>query len=206
MTRSEQVQYIKGNYLDIPIKTLASKLGRSQTFVRKVLNDEKLHIPKRIIEARKKASRFKKGQKVFNKGIPRSEWMSKEGIEKCKSTQYKKGNLPENSLYNGAVNLRKDSTSGYHYYYVRISKAKWIPFHRHLWEQVYGKIPEGCNIQFKDGNSLNVTLENLYLINKKNQVVINKKGGRKIPFELVDTIKLINELKNKIKEHEKQDV
>ena len=45
-----------------------------------------------------------------------------------------------------------------------------MPKHRWLWEQAYGEIPKGHNVQFKDNNPLNCVLENLYLITRDEQV------------------------------------
>lgn len=52
------------------------------------------------------------------------------------------------------------------YYYIRISKAKWVLYQRYLWEQKNGKIPKGMLIIFKDKNPLNCVLENLEMISR----------------------------------------
>lgn len=49
-----------------------------------------------------------------------------------------------------------------------LNTSRW---HREwLWEQAHGPIPKGYNVQFKDGNSLNCTMDNLYLISKAKQI------------------------------------
>lgn len=45
-----------------------------------------------------------------------------------------------------------------------------MPKHRWLWEQAHGAIPKGYNVQFKDGDTLNCVLDNLYLISRKKQL------------------------------------
>ena len=101
--------------------------------------------------------RFEKGHIPWNKGL--------KGFRPSKETEFKKGHLPVNTKYNGCLSLRKKD-NGEKYYYIRISQAKWVLYQRHLWEQEYGKIPEGMLIAFKDGNQLNCVLENLEIISR----------------------------------------
>jgi len=201
MTREYQVQFIKENYLKIPSKRMATILGRSGCFVSTVLKKEGLKVPEEIIEKFKNESRFKKGRESWNKGRPQKDWMSKEKIENSKKTRFKKGEDPHNTKEEYSVSIR--SQGNYPYYYFRLAKANWVLFHRWLFEKINGPIPDGYNVQFKDGNSLNCDIENLYLIHRKDQSIINKKGGRKIPHELRKTILLINNLNKNI--IEKQD-
>jgi len=106
--------------------------------------------------------RNEKGQ--FIKGhVPCNK--NKKGLRHSPGTEFKKGNLPANTKYNGCISLRKKQ-NGERYYYIRISKAKWVPYHRHLWEQKNGKIPGEMLIIFKDKNSLNCKLENLKMVSK----------------------------------------
>lgn len=59
----------------------------------------------------------------------------------------------------GTVSLRK--SGGFYAYDIKLGERKWIRYNRYLWEQAYGKIPDGYRICFKDGNTQNCTLENL---------------------------------------------
>ncbi len=59
---------------------------------------------------------------------------------------------------------KKDN--GEKYYYIRISKGKWVLYQRYLWEQIYGSIPKGMLIAFKDNDPLNCALENLEMISR----------------------------------------
>lgn len=40
---------------------------------------------------------FKPGQKAWNKGVPASEWMSPEAMERCKASRFQHGNVPLNA-------------------------------------------------------------------------------------------------------------
>ena len=44
----------------------------------------------------------------------------------------------------------------------------WVHYAHWLWEQHYGPVPEGHMVTFKDGDNMNVVIENLILSNRKN--------------------------------------
>jgi hypothetical protein len=104
------------------------------------------------------ASRFCKGSMSWNKG--------KKGLNLSGGKgQFKKGNLPHNTLEDYAIRPRKYKT-GRVYYYIRVAVGKWELYHRWLWMQEYGEIPKGHIIVFKDMDSMNCVLDNLELITK----------------------------------------
>lgn len=198
MTREEQIQYIKENFLDKPVKTIARELGKSHTFVSLAIKREGLVIPQEIILKRKENSRFSKNHTPFNKGKRQVEYISAEKIEACKKTQFISGQNPHNLKYDGHIAIRE--SKGLRYAWIRLNKGKYVLLHRYVYESVYGKISSGTNIQFRDGNTLNCHPENLYLISRKDQVRINKAGGKNIPVELHKTILLVQDLNKKINE------
>nr|DAW36172.1 MAG TPA: HNH endonuclease [Caudoviricetes sp.] len=63
------------------------------------------------------------------------------------------------------------------------------------YEQAHGPIPKGHCVQFKDGDTLNCVLDNLYLISRKKQV---RKNFDDMPAERkADVRKRIQETRNK---------
>lgn len=108
------------------------------------------------------AGGFRKGHIPTNKG----KKVSRQQYAKMKKTMFKAGNEPPNTLYDGAITIRTDS-SGRQYKYIRLEKARWELYHRWLWKQEHGKIPRGQLVTFKDGDSLNCTIGNLELISIK---------------------------------------
>lgn len=50
--------------------------------------------------------------------------------------------------------------------------GKQVIYHRWLWEQVYGPIPERHVVRFKDENCFNVTISNLYI--EKQEMHVNR--------------------------------
>ena len=120
------------------------------------------------------AGRFKKGFTPYTKGKKWEEYMSPEAMEGCRKTQFKKGNKPHTYLPVGT----EMEIGGYMYVKVAdVVKARkwenWKLKHRMLWESVNGPIPEGYNIQFKDGNTRNISIDNLYMISREEQMKVN---------------------------------
>ncbi len=114
-----------------------------------------------------KAHQFKKGQTPPNKGKKQNEYMTAEAIERSANTRYKKGNMPHNSYAqeSGVIVERKDKR-GVAYKMIKLAHAKWLHLHVHLWQQANGIVPKGMLVVFKDGNTMNCTLENLELIDR----------------------------------------
>ena len=55
-----------------------------------------------------------------------------------------------------------------------------MPKHRYIWEKAFGPIPKGHCVQFKDGDTTNCILDNLYLISRAKQV---RRNFDKLPEE-----------------------
>ncbi len=141
----------------------------------------------------KKKGCYKKGHVPVNKG----KKMSPELYAKCSKTMYKKGNLPHNTLYNGALSYRKDVNDIY-YWYVRISKQEWKLLHRVIYENVHNvKLRSNQIIRFKDGDRNNIQPENLMQISAQDNMNMNNPRLH-YPPEVVAAIKLNNKLKRKI--------
>lgn len=113
---------------------------------------------------------FKKGHVPFNKGKKWEHFMSEEGARNAAKTQFQFHGKPHNTRPDGYEMLRKKH-KGKQYWWIKPSDGrKMMPKHRYLWEQAYGEIPKGCCVQFKDGDTTNCVLENLYLINRADQM------------------------------------
>lgn len=139
-----------------------------------------------------KKSRFNKGHEPHNQG--------KTGIRVSPQSEYKKGNLPGNTLYDGAITIRNDRRQKTGlitpYKYIRIRKAVWVLYQRYVWEQHNGKIPRGYVVRFKDGDTMNCDINNLECISmaenaRRNQnrkkakhtMELNREEGYQTPFE-----------------------
>ena len=173
------------------------RVKKSQEF----LNNWELSGRGRMIERGKKF-RFKQGHESWNKGKSADEYLNSEQIAKMKLTQFIPGNQPHNTKHDGAITLRNDK-SGAKYFYIRISKGHWIPYHVKIYQDAYGPIPKNHIIVFKDFNTLNVKLDNLLCISKSDNM--RRNTIHRLTPEIKETIKVLTKLKKTIKHGKKQD-
>lgn len=139
-------------------------------------------------------TRFKKGTVPPNKG----KKMSAEQYAKSSRTMFKKGGIPQNYRPVGSERVNVDG-----YIEIKIADpSKWELKHRFVWEESNGKIPAGMNLIFKDNNPLNVKLDNLMLVTRAENMIINHAGAnmyKGIEKEVaVNAIRLKNAIKNKL--------
>jgi len=193
---SKEDNFIKENYLILPVKTIAAQLERSGYGIRWRLNKLGLVIPKEIIEQRKQESYYKKGSTPANKGLKQTEYMSAEQIEKTKPTHFKKGHLPHNAIgvKNGDLRIRTNhkDRNGRQYKWIRISLGHWEMLHIYNWEQLNGTKPKGSILRFIDNDSMNCDPANLQLIDMRTNMALNT--IHRYPDELKRLIKLNSKL------------
>ncbi|MCW3125246.1 MAG: hypothetical protein JWO03_904 [Bacteroidetes bacterium] len=167
-TKSEDI----ATYLGVPVLAIyhkAHKLGLKKSA--KFLLAQNKAIGARLANSEAGiASRFPKGHTPENKGKKWTEYLSPEMQARSRATTFKKGNLPQNTLYDGAIRFRHDHPDrgkGRKVYFIRLAKGKWLEMNRYTWEQANGPIPKGMLIAYKDGNSENYALSNLEMITMK---------------------------------------
>ncbi|WP_440894942.1 HNH endonuclease signature motif containing protein [Amphibacillus sp. Q70] len=115
--------------------------------------------------------RFKKNNEPWNKGM---KGVNFGGIE----TQFKKGQVPAN--YKPVGSERIDVKDGY--VLIKIcdkgrNQDRWKLKHRVVWEKAHGKsIPNGHTVIFADGNKLNMAIDNLVLVSRRQLSQLNLRG------------------------------
>ena len=191
-------QFIKDNYLKFPVKTIADKIGRSNTGVNMALKRMMLKIPREITEKNKKLYQFKKGDVPANKGKKQIDYMSSEVIERTKATRFKKGHLPHNSqgINDGDIHVRKDS-KGRYYKWIRESLGVWKMLHVFNYEKEFGPIPDGYIVFFKNKDSMNCHPSNLELITRAE--IMAKNTIHRYPDHIKENIRLISKINKTIK-------
>lgn len=143
-------------------------LKRSDEFIK---NQKKMFVDNLLREGVK--TRFKKGHEAKNKGFPMNQWMSPEKIEKTKATRFKKGIVPHNTVPIGFERISKDG-------YIEVKykedncRTNFKLKHHLVYEENFGKIPEGCVVYFLDGNKRNFSPENLKIKSKKQNLLDNQ--------------------------------
>ncbi len=156
-------QFLYNNYLRLPSCAMSRMLERSKSSARQRMKLLGIKVPAELIEQFKKQSHFKVGTPASNKGLKQSQYMSAASIEKVSKSWFKPGANPSNTKHDGALCIRGDKL-GNQYQFIRLSAANWIPLHRHNWMQINGAIPKGMKLVFKDGDTLNCSINNLELL------------------------------------------
>lgn len=141
------------------------------------------------------AHRFKKGSVPPNKG----KKMSQEVYEKVKETMFKKGNSPVNHREVGSERINVDG-----YIETKVAEPNvWRLKHRIIWEQHNGVIPAGYNVQFKNRNTQDCRIENLYIISKSEQMRTENSLVARYPKEVQEVIRLKGVVNRVIHKREK---
>lgn len=187
----EEVDILVKMYPDHPAREIAEILGRSTTCIYNKTISLGLRASKEKIKRlgslnakhpRSIEQRFTKGHVPFNKG----KKMPPEVYAKVQRTMFKKGNRCINHREVGSERINKGG-------YIEIKVAepnRWRLKHRVVWEEAHGKIPGSHNVQFKNNNHQDCSLENLYLISKREQLTTQNSIYAKYPQELREIIHL----------------
>lgn len=137
--------------------------------------------------------RFRRGRTPANKGKKRL-WQG--GVE----TQFKPGHMPNTYKPVGAERISSDG-----YAMVKVADPnKWRAKHVVMWEQVNGPVPLGHVVIFANGNRLDINLDNLILISRRELVVLNKFGLISADAELTRSGVAVADIYLKISERKKR--
>ena len=198
----ENDKFIKENYLILPVKQMAIRIGRSETLVKTRMRQLGLITPPEIIEKFKKDSQIQKGNIPVNKGKKQIEFMSIESIERTKATRFQKGQLPHNAagFKNGDIAIRESHKrrNAPPYKWIRIKLGVWRMLHVYNWEKKYGKVKRGYIIVFKNGDTMNCKPSNLECITRKENMLRNT--IHRFPEDLQTAIRTVSKL-NKTIDH-----
>lgn len=141
-------------------------------------------------------ARFKKGTPSFNKGLKQTEFMSAEAIERTKATRFKKGVKPWNcGVPVGAVRKRANANRVAYLWEKVEQPNKWRLHHQCVWERAHGAIPPGSMVCFINGDTLDCRLENLTLETRAEHAIRNTFGLSYYGEESVEAIKTFVKIK-----------
>lgn len=144
-----------------------------------------------------KSHQYAKGHTPFNKG----KKMPEHVYERAKATMFKKGHVPVNHKPVGYERITRDG-----YVEVKVAEPnKFVLKHRQIWEQANGSIPEGYNVQFRDGDRQNFSIENLYLISRSEQLKNENSMYARYPKEIQLAIQAKGALQRQINKFQKHE-
>jgi len=133
---------------------------------------------------------FKKGNIPSNKGT--------KGFMKKNKTSFKPGSIPPQTKKIGSVSYRRDS-KGNVYMHIKVAEPRaWQMMQVYIWEQKYGKVPNGHCVIFKDKNTLNTRLDNLMLVSRAELARLNQKY-KNIHKDLKETALQVIKIKSEIR-------
>lgn len=108
----------------------------------------------------------------FYKGQPK---INGSGAKCANKTSFKKGNKVWNEKPIGAMRTAKDDILE-----IKTGHNEWRPYHRVIYEQYHGSIPENYNVTFRDGDNRNFDKANLQAVSNL-ELFIKNSTRRKIP-------------------------
>lgn len=134
---------------------------------------------------------FRKGNVPWNKGGKHTP----EAIEKMRPTQFKKGDLPPKTKYDGAVTIRNDH--GTREPYQRISLCRWKRVAVITWEKHFGAVPKGHIIRVRNGDSMDVErVDNLECVSRSLNMLLNSRHG--YSRDQAECLEVINQVEKQI--------
>lgn len=151
---------------------------------------------------------YQKGHPPGNKGKKLEDYIKdpervSEIKKRISATQFKKGDAPANELPIGSIvvnsygyKLRKKQMEGTIW-------ERWELLHRAIWKEHNGPIPKDGYIIFKDGDRLNCNIDNLMLISKAENAILNRMKLRSEDPDLTEAGVAVARLKVAIKEKRK---
>jgi len=167
-----------------------------------------------ILTEKKRSWRMIEGKKVVRKFVPKNieKKMILLGLERKKedlkhiilhNREIGKGYCwtKENNAYTlGIKTLFPEGTIRVwgktdRYKYIKIN-GRYTQYSRYQYKKYSGTIPDGYNVWFRDGNTLNCEPENLYLVSNKDQTLERKL--RKYPEELHEVLRLNSKLSREL--------
>ncbi|NIS38031.1 HNH endonuclease, partial [Candidatus Saccharibacteria bacterium] len=138
------------------INAMVEILGRSYNSIAMHMRYLGLKRPQHISDKLRAQSYFKKDHTPWNK--------DKKVGSMSPDTEFKKGNIPPNTKYDGAITIRHNYKRGMAYKHIRISKNNWMMYHVYVWEKHHGPVPKNHIIVFKNRDTLDCRIENLECI------------------------------------------
>lgn len=174
----EERKQLKKHYSNHTAKQCARKLGRTVPAIYGRVHEDHLKHSKTFQNKLQKMfcrnlTKAGKPYRIKLGGIlPNGKRaINPKGVHYSPDTEFKKGNQPAGTLYDGAIRTRIEKTGHCGnkrlMKFIRIKKRKWVYLKNYIWEKHHGKVPKGMLVAFKNPkDQMNCSLRNLCLITK----------------------------------------
>lgn len=165
-----------------------------------IYNKKKLDYFKKIVKGHYNDEIADLYNKKFNENITPMQVKCLKRTYNLKSNVKQLNNIRYKTRFNTGSPI---GTERKHQGYIEIKVKqpdKWVKKHIYIYEKVYGKIPKGKCLLFKDGNKMNCSLDNLILIDRNILYIANKNHLKlNMGEEILKTNILLSKLIRKIK-------
>lgn len=156
---NDELAWVEANQAGISRQALTQSFNAK--FDRSISQQNITGLCKRNKWANGRDTRRKKGCVSWNKGVT--------GYMGANKTSFKKGVMPHNHKPVGHERITKDG-----YIMVKVAEPKkFRPKQIITWEKVHGKLPKGYNLRFLDNDRANCDIDNLMLIPRSVNAVVN---------------------------------
>lgn len=128
---------------------------------------------------------FQKGSIPMNKGKKWDEYMSKEAQEKARKTCFSSTDRSINNANYNYKPMYSERVGKDGYILIKANKhGNYVLKHKWIYEKYHNcKIPKGYVCIFLDGNKLNFDINNLAIVSKNENLILNR---NKLRFEAVE--------------------
>ncbi|MDE9542858.1 HNH endonuclease [Xenorhabdus bovienii] len=184
----EMKEWMRENY-SFPIGELTTKFNQyfSVNHTKKSLHGFR----KRLGLRTGRTGYFPKGNIPHNAGT--------KGKMRSNVTSFKKGAIPSNRREVGSERIDSDG-----YVYIKVAHHKRWRLKSHvIWENHHGKLPDNTILIFRDGNSQNCHIDNLLMISREENAILNKCYSN-TPTEYKQATVNLTRIQIAIKDREKQ--
>jgi len=164
----QQDKWLRELYPETSNRQIARMMGRKYSSIKNRGQALGLKKSPAYLE-REKPGCFKPGQPTWNKGI------SYQPGGRIKEGQFRKGQQPHNTMKVGAIRETKDGILQQKVTDTGYPPKDWRSLHVIRWEEHHGRpVPPGHIVRFRDGNRRNFDDDNLVLVSRAENAVMNK--------------------------------
>lgn len=195
----EEIAILREAYPNVSTKEVAERLGRGLRAVyeralalgiRKSAAYMASGVAGRLDGIRGQGTRFKSGMTPWNKG------MRFIAGGRSSETRFKKGRKPHTWNPIGHERISKDGYLQRKMSDTGVTRRDYVNVHHLVWREAGFEIPPGHMVCFRDGNKTNITLCNLELISRRENM--SRNSVHNLPKEVVEVMQLRGALNRKI--------